>query len=329
MGGDQQRPARARARALPPLHSLFGELRNYAHLFQGAADATMEHGEAYEFIRLRLHLERAEKSAHRRRALPGAALDENDRSAAGARDLLRSCSVRVMRAPPRRRSGPLRTPGGRPARRGRCGTASTASTRSTGSQRQPHAAAPARPPRRHLEFESRQVRRRWGSRPRLLVGINAVGEAVTGVLREPCGADRDRRRRCSSSNVAEREPAPLRVRRAHRRAHTKLRLKPAPRGQRCSSFAMEWAAQRRSTSTSTASPTACTPSTCRHTGAGRHGAQQVWTPGASRTRGASPLDRFDLRESLTCRSTARSRARGEVERRRRHATARWSGGARS
>jgi uncharacterized alpha-E superfamily protein len=38
--------------------SFFDEIRNGAHLLQGAADATMTHGEPYEFIRLGLHLER-------------------------------------------------------------------------------------------------------------------------------------------------------------------------------------------------------------------------------------------------------------------------------
>jgi uncharacterized alpha-E superfamily protein len=83
----------ARAAAL---HSLFGDLRNYAHLFQGAADATMEHGEAYEFIRLGLHLERAEKTTRivGARYPAAAALDEDDPFRARALgDLLRSCSA--------------------------------------------------------------------------------------------------------------------------------------------------------------------------------------------------------------------------------------------
>ena len=40
-------------------HAFFEELRNGAHLFQGTADATMTHGDPYEFIRLGLQLERA------------------------------------------------------------------------------------------------------------------------------------------------------------------------------------------------------------------------------------------------------------------------------
>ena len=88
--------AAGRIRRPGELHSLFGELRSYAHLFQGAADATMEHGEAYEFIRLGLHLERAEKTARIVGArYPGvAALDENDPFRPRALgDLLRSCSA--------------------------------------------------------------------------------------------------------------------------------------------------------------------------------------------------------------------------------------------
>ncbi len=40
-------------------HAFFEQLRNGAHRFQGCADATMTHGEPYEFIQLGLHLERA------------------------------------------------------------------------------------------------------------------------------------------------------------------------------------------------------------------------------------------------------------------------------
>ena len=82
----------ARAAAL---HSLFGELRNYAHLFQGAADATMEHGEAYEFIRARAAPRAGrEDGAHRRRALPGARADEDDAFRPRALgDLLAVCSA--------------------------------------------------------------------------------------------------------------------------------------------------------------------------------------------------------------------------------------------
>src|SRR5512134_3139401 len=40
-------------------HTFFEQVRNGAHRFQGCADATMTHGEPYEFIQLGLHLERA------------------------------------------------------------------------------------------------------------------------------------------------------------------------------------------------------------------------------------------------------------------------------
>ena len=40
-------------------HAFFEELRNGAHRFQGCADATMTHGEPYEFLQLGFHLERA------------------------------------------------------------------------------------------------------------------------------------------------------------------------------------------------------------------------------------------------------------------------------
>ena len=87
--GGPQAPATA-------LHSLFADLRNHAHLFQGAADATMDHGEAYEFIRLGLHLERAEKTTRivgaRYPAVAG--LGEDDPFLPRALgDLLRSCSA--------------------------------------------------------------------------------------------------------------------------------------------------------------------------------------------------------------------------------------------
>jgi uncharacterized alpha-E superfamily protein len=77
-------------------HAFFEQLRSYAHLFQGAADATMEHGESYEFIRLGLHLERAEKTTRivRARYRTAAELHEDDPTRARALgDLLRSCSA--------------------------------------------------------------------------------------------------------------------------------------------------------------------------------------------------------------------------------------------
>jgi uncharacterized alpha-E superfamily protein len=40
-------------------HAFFEQVRTGAHLFQGTADATMTHGDPYEFIQLGFHLERA------------------------------------------------------------------------------------------------------------------------------------------------------------------------------------------------------------------------------------------------------------------------------
>jgi uncharacterized alpha-E superfamily protein len=40
-------------------HAFFEQIRTGTHLFQGTADATMTHGDPYEFIQLGLHLERA------------------------------------------------------------------------------------------------------------------------------------------------------------------------------------------------------------------------------------------------------------------------------
>jgi uncharacterized alpha-E superfamily protein len=76
--------------------AFFEELRNGAHLFQGTADATMTHGEPYEFIRLGLQLERAAKTVRivGSRYPVAVALDEDD--PARARQLialLESCSA--------------------------------------------------------------------------------------------------------------------------------------------------------------------------------------------------------------------------------------------
>jgi uncharacterized alpha-E superfamily protein len=76
--------------------AFFEELRNGAHLFQGTADATMTHGEPYEFIRLGLQLERAAKTVRivGSRYPVAVALDDDD--PARARQLialLESCSA--------------------------------------------------------------------------------------------------------------------------------------------------------------------------------------------------------------------------------------------
>jgi uncharacterized alpha-E superfamily protein len=82
--------------ASPGPHAFFEQLRNYAHLFQGAVDATMEHGESYEFIRLGLYLERAEKTTRivGARFPAAAALEDDDPFRPRALvDLLRSCGA--------------------------------------------------------------------------------------------------------------------------------------------------------------------------------------------------------------------------------------------
>jgi len=89
------RSANRRAVSRGP-HAFFEELRNGAHLFQGSADATMTHGDPYEFIRLGLQLERAAKTVRivASRYPIAVALDRDD--PARARQLialLESCSA--------------------------------------------------------------------------------------------------------------------------------------------------------------------------------------------------------------------------------------------
>ena len=89
------RSANRRAVSRGP-HAFFEELRNGAHLFQGTADATMTHGDPYEFIRLGLQLERAAKTVRivASRYPVAVALDDDD--PARARQLialLKSCSA--------------------------------------------------------------------------------------------------------------------------------------------------------------------------------------------------------------------------------------------
>lgn len=78
------------------LHAFFEDLRNGAHLFQGAADATMTHGDPYEFIRLGLHLERAANTVRivTSRYPIAIALDDDDPARAQQLiALLKSCSA--------------------------------------------------------------------------------------------------------------------------------------------------------------------------------------------------------------------------------------------
>jgi uncharacterized alpha-E superfamily protein len=82
--------------ASPGPHAFFEQLRNYAHRLQGAVDATMEHDESYEFVRLGLYLERAEKTTRivLARYPAAAVLEEDDPFRPRTLvDLLRSCSA--------------------------------------------------------------------------------------------------------------------------------------------------------------------------------------------------------------------------------------------
>jgi uncharacterized alpha-E superfamily protein len=75
-------------------HAFFSQLRTGTHLFQGAADATMMHGDPYEFIQLGLHLERAEKTVRivaARYPVAAAFPDESSERAGEVAALLRSC----------------------------------------------------------------------------------------------------------------------------------------------------------------------------------------------------------------------------------------------
>jgi len=77
-------------------HVFFEQIRNGAHRFQGCADATMTHGEPYEFIQLGLHLERASTTARVIRSRYPVAVALADDDPAQAHELialLKSCSA--------------------------------------------------------------------------------------------------------------------------------------------------------------------------------------------------------------------------------------------
>ena len=77
-------------------HGFFEAVCNGAHLFQGAADATMTHGDPYEFIRLGLQLERAATTVRVVGACYPAAVSLGDDDPARAQQLialLKSCSA--------------------------------------------------------------------------------------------------------------------------------------------------------------------------------------------------------------------------------------------
>ena len=77
-------------------HAFFEQLRNGAHRFQGCADATMTHGEPYEFIQLGLHLERASTTVRVVRSRYPVAVSLANDDPAQAHELialLKSCSA--------------------------------------------------------------------------------------------------------------------------------------------------------------------------------------------------------------------------------------------
>ena len=77
-------------------HAFFEQVRNGAHRFQGCADATMTHGEPYEFIQLGLHLERAATTVRvvrSRYPLAVALADDDPARAHELIALLKSCSA--------------------------------------------------------------------------------------------------------------------------------------------------------------------------------------------------------------------------------------------
>jgi len=77
-------------------HAFFEELRNGTHRFQGSADATMTHGEPYEFLQLGLHLERAATTVRVVRARYPVAVELAEDDPQRAHELialLKSCSA--------------------------------------------------------------------------------------------------------------------------------------------------------------------------------------------------------------------------------------------
>ena len=77
-------------------HTFFEQVRNGAHRFQGCADATMTHGEPYEFIQLGLHLERAATTVRvvrSRYPVAVALADDDPAQAYELIALLKSCSA--------------------------------------------------------------------------------------------------------------------------------------------------------------------------------------------------------------------------------------------
>jgi uncharacterized alpha-E superfamily protein len=85
-----------RAASVRGPHAFFEELRNGTHRFQGCADATMTHGEPYEFLQLGLHLERAATTVRvvrTRYPVAVALADDDPLRAHELIALLKSCSA--------------------------------------------------------------------------------------------------------------------------------------------------------------------------------------------------------------------------------------------
>ena len=84
-----------RAAVSPNPHQFFVRLREGSHGFQGVTEATMERGEAYQFLRLGTHLERADLTTRVLNAafVTGRHADGPEADAGQMVDLLKSCSA--------------------------------------------------------------------------------------------------------------------------------------------------------------------------------------------------------------------------------------------
>ena len=201
-------------------HAFFEDLRNGAHLFQGTADATMTHGDPYEFIRLGLQLERAATTVRivASRYPVAVALDDDD--PARARQLIalleivqrlrgvREAPRHAVRAdrdrggadplgglPPGRAVVPLEQP--RCRRRGSRATRERRTASSVGWSRISSTA-------RRATSRAQRCKQTTARAPRRHPRCRRSGDE--GVFLEP-GAARRPRSRCrrrSSSNVADR-----------------------------------------------------------------------------------------------------------------------------
>ena len=236
-------------------HAFFEELRNGAHLFQGTADATMTHGDPYEFIRLGLQLERAATTVRivASRYPVAVALDEDDPARAQQLiALLKSCSALeafvkrygTLFEPVAIAEELIRSPDFPRAVRYCLASSLDAVSRISSDQGAPHRILG----RLVADLEYGETGDISGQSMiqtlrELLVGIHAAGRGRhEGVLLEP-GASRRRARDAGGTAAAMwltvehvtrfSYDAPI------NEAYTEIRLKPAHRdGQRCSSFAL-------------------------------------------------------------------------------------------